>query len=272
MQVQSASSTMNSPRHVDVRIIAHQHTPRHVDVHLTAHQEYEQFTMNEFKKTPDYAIRNVDGYDGMLGKFQLVPELIAYGSRNTLWHRIKRLYNEKLYTVYSDGFDKLLIAVILLGITISAYYLYIERVEHNNTITKAYTYKTDEDLIELKKLTADIATLDQKYQSELKKPSDQMDSELIKKLSDQIDSNKLNLTNKTLSYYNSDKQKTLDGINTDSTFNKLSWIKFGCTVISSALLTWHMFKRTTVHHSPNKTLNILRLMGSTIRSKINPEG
>lgn len=258
IQVQPASSTMNSPRYVDV--------------HLTAHQEYEQFTMNEFKKTPDYAIRNVEGYDGMLGKFQLVPELVAYGSRNTLWQRIKRLYNEKLYTVYSDGFDKLLTVVILLGIAISAYYLYIERVEYNNTITKAYTYKTDEDLIELKKLTADIATLDQKYQSELKKPSDQMDSELIKKLSDQIDSNKLNLTNKTLSYYNSDKQKTLDAINKDDTFDKLSWVKLGCTVISSALLTWHMFKRTTVHHSPNKTVNILKRMGDTMRGKINPSG
>ena len=171
----------------------------HVDVPLTAHQEYEQFTMHEFKKTPDFTIHNVDGYDGMLGKFQLVPELIAYGSRNTLWQRIKRLYNEKLYTVYSDGFDKLLTAVVLLGVAISAYYLYIERVEYNSTITKTYTYKTDEDLIELKRITADIATLEQQYQSELKKPSDQMDSELIKKLSDQIDSNKLNLSNKTLS-------------------------------------------------------------------------
>lgn len=250
---------MSNIKSIQVRpVLATMDSPRNVERHLTAHQEYENFTMDEFKKTPDYAIRNVQGYNGVSGKLRLVPELVVYGSRNTLWQRAKRLYNEKLYTVYSDGFDKLLTVVVLLGIAISAYYLYIERVEYNSTITKAYTYKTDEDLIELKKLTANIATLDQKYQSELKKPSDQMDSELIKKLSDQIDSNKLNLTNKTLSYYNSDKQKTLDTINTDDTFDKLSWVKLGCTVVSSTLLTWHMFKRTTVHREPNIVLNKLK--------------
>lgn len=259
IQVQPASSLIMS-------------SPMHVDVSLTAHQEYEQFTMHEFKKTPDFTIHNVDGYDGMLGKFQLVPELVTYGSRNTLWQRIKRLYNEKLYTVYSDGFDKLLTAVVLLGVAISAYYLYIERVEYNSTITKTYTYKTDEDLIELKRITADIATLEQQYQSELKKPSDQMDSELIKKLSDQIDSNKLNLSNKTLSYYNSDKLKALDNVNTDDTLYNLNWVKLGCTVVTSTLLTWHMFKRTTVHYAPNKTVNKLERMGKTMRGKINPSG
>ncbi len=254
IQVQPASSTMNSPKYADV--------------HLIAHEEYEQFTMAEFKKTPDFTISNVQGYPN---KLVLLPELLFPGSRNNLWQRAKRLYNEKLYTVFSDGFDKLLTLVVLLGIVISAYYLYVEYVQNDNKIVKTYTYKNDDDLIVLKTLSADIIKSEQQYQSDLKNPG--VDSDHIKQLANKIESDKINLTIKTLMYYNSDKQKVLNTINTDNTLDKLSWVKLGCTVISSTLLTWHMFKRTTVHRSPNMAVNKLKLMGDTFKiGRINPSG
>lgn len=83
------------------------------------HNNFEAVIMKEYMKTPDYAIRNVKGFSAAtLGTSLVIPY-----SGNTILDRVKRVYDEKLYIVFSDRSDKIAIAITIVSMVITIAFL-----------------------------------------------------------------------------------------------------------------------------------------------------
>ncbi len=130
------SNTIQSPiTHIHVQpamsSFAHIHTYNPTD------HTFEEAHLDEYKKTPGFAIRNVKGYNPyMLGPLMFVP------GPNSLAQRAKRLAKERFYVTYSDWQDILLTMASIVGILLLCITFYTS---WNSNVHLEYVYNDPAD-------------------------------------------------------------------------------------------------------------------------------
>lgn len=124
------------------------HTPErhetldHIYTYAETHALLEQQVLPNFLASPDYAIANVNGYEGLSGKVGLVTSLANPYSPNNLFSRMGRFAGERLYIVNCGFFDKINTIAILIS-AIIAMIIYFRSMNLN--ARQMYVFKDDAD-------------------------------------------------------------------------------------------------------------------------------
>lgn len=113
-------------------------TPHPIGMHIPTMQEIETNITSAFEASPAYAMKNAN-WNNIL---EPVYSMVVPNSRNTVFDRISRFWNEKLYVIYNDYWDKLVLFAMVMNVMIL---IFITIHANNLNIKQTYVFKTPAD-------------------------------------------------------------------------------------------------------------------------------
>ena len=107
---------------------------------VPTHEKLETVIIKDYyyKQSPAYAIKNA-GYTPL----QLIKSLVIPHSKNNIAQRIYRKWNERLYVVYNDYWDKLTLGAVALSLILTIIILFVG---FKLDATQIYQFKNSNDV------------------------------------------------------------------------------------------------------------------------------
>ncbi len=113
-------------------------TPHPIGMHIPTMQEIETNITSAFEASPAYAMKNAN-WNNIA---EPVYSMVVPNSRNTVFDRMSRFWNEKLYVIYNDYWDKLVLFAMVMNVMIL---IFITIHANNLNIKQTYVFKTPAD-------------------------------------------------------------------------------------------------------------------------------
>jgi hypothetical protein len=234
---------------MSIPTLGRRETEGHIYTPIITHKILEEKIFDAFKQSPDYSIKNINGYrNGELALNLFNP----YDPNNAL-ARIRRLKNESLYVVNCDNLDKLTTVLIIISAviamvifyrsyTLNAKQIYVfntTEADADDSVTQGYVFKNPEDYDDIKKVEQ------LKAYNSLSDSVQQM--YVFKNDSDAKDPAKVAQLKAYNEIHNPDKVAQLKAYN--NSWSTLGWTmgRSVLVAIPAAITAWQIYKRTSVH-------------------------